>query len=441
MSKGGRGRGQDPRGARPKSKRETHQSIIQALENTDSQSTWSLEDDNLTIEKELKTTPDRSARSRSSMPIDKPDDVTEGYWKILCSLHEDIVLNSRTMTNINNKVTAVQQENKELRLKVTVLEKRLDLVDAKQARQDQTTRRHHSQINDLTSRSMKQNIIFTFDKDTDYGKIAIAGGDNCETTVKTFMKNIMGITSANKFHITVAHRLAQDANGNRSIIAQFPYASEHHAVLKNAARLKDTRHYIKQQITAYDRERQQFAMGEYKDLKKVATNKVKLQQGKLVLNGKVQTQYLPDVLPLPALVDEEECGDDPEEDVYPIVRGDHVTDGGSTFTGYAADITGIQDLSNVIDRLLLQDGVAEATHRMYAYRFDGGGTNPIENFDADGDDGIGFELLKAMRLEDAINVVWIVTRHCSKKHKHIGRKRFSHAANMAKSAHDILFQD
>ena len=421
------------RSTRSMSQQDNSQAPGPAVMNTGPPPTINNEDQ----QKQPPVTEPNSPRS-TTMPTQRPNDVSEGYWKILSALHDEIAVTNHTVANIDTKVSAVEKENKELKVKVSTLEKRLDLVEARQYRSEQVSRRHQNQITDLTARSMKSNIIFTFDKSTDFGKLAIAQGDNCETTVKSFLKTVMGIAEADRYYITAAHRLALDANGNRPILAQFPNATQHQMVLKNSSRLKGTKHHINQQIPARYRERNQFAMNNFKDLKQNNTNKVQLAHGKLVLNGKVQSEFLPDILPVPYNVDEEEVLD--EESMYPIACGNHVTDGGSTFTGYAASVADLDELATLLDRSLLLDGVSEATHRMYAYRIDNSHTI-MENFDADGDDGIGLELLKSMRLMDVTNMVWIVTRNCSKNSKHIGRKRFAHANAVAKSAYELLKND
>ena len=96
--------------------------------------------------------------------------------------------------------------------------------------------------------------------------------------------------------------------------------------------------------------------------------------------------------PVPYNVDEEKVLN--EESMYPIACGNHVTDGGSTFTGYAASVSDLDELATLPDRLLLLDGEAEATHRMYAYIIDNSHAI-MDNFDADEDHGIGLETIKS----------------------------------------------
>jgi hypothetical protein len=91
----------------------------------------------------------------------------------------------------------------------------------------------------------------------------------------------------------------------------------------------------------------------------------------------------------------------------------------------------LEDVSVVLEQSLKLDGIAAATHRIYAYRYKGSGGGINENFDSDGDDP---ELLKAMRDDKILNRTWIVTRLCGPDYNHIGKKRFDHAGQTCSSA-------
>jgi len=108
-----------------------------------------------------------------------------------------------------------------------------------------------------------------------------------------------------------------------------------------------------------------------------------------------------------------------------IATGDKITDGGSTFTGFAADVTDIEDVSVVLEQSLKLDGIVAATHRIYAYPYKGSGGGINENFGSDGDDGVGLRLLKVMRYDKILNRIWIVTRLYGPDYHHIGKAQFN----------------
>ena len=83
------------------------------------------------------------------------------------------------------------------------------------------------------------------------------------------------------------------------------------------------------------------------------------------------------------------------------------------------------------------DGAADANHRIYAYRINQGRTI-VENFDSDGDHGIGLELLRKMQEGSVSNKIWITTRKCHSDFSHIGNKRFDHAKAVCAEASAAL---
>jgi len=62
-------------------------------------------------------------------------------------------------------------------------------------------------------------------------------------------------------------------------------------------------------------------------------------------------------------------------------------------------------VSVVLEQSLKLDGIAAATHRIYACRYKGSGGAINYNFDSDGDDGVGLQLLRAMQ------ITIILTKH------------------------------
>ncbi len=130
--------------------------------------------------------------------------------------------------------------------------------------------------------------------------------------------------------------------------AKFSKANEHDEVLKNASKLKNTNHTISKQLPGSFRERQAFAMSEYKEKKKDSNVKATLSMGKLIINGRIQEKYLEPVLPDGAPIEE---NDDYDDNL--VVTGKNITDGGSTFTGYASKVYSQQDVSTCLEQLLL----------------------------------------------------------------------------------------
>ncbi len=194
-----------------------------------------------------------------------------------------------------------------------------------------------------------------------------------------------------------------------------------------SSKLRDTRHYINRQVPATIRERNKYALPEFKLKWQNPANKAKLVGGKFYVKGQLQTEFLAPSLPQVDIMDV-------EAPKYPVTKGSVVQDAGSSFAGFAANIFNLDDVASVLDNALLMDGVATSTHRMYAYRYKDGDGTVYQNFDSDGDDGVGSELLKAMVNDNVLNTIWIATRSCKADYKHIGAKRFTHAISTCKEA-------
>jgi len=100
-------------------------------------------------------------------------------------------------------------------------------------------------------------------------------------------------------------------------------------------------------------------------------------------------------------------------------------------------VTCMDEVSAVLDQALLIDGVADANHRIYAYRIQQGKVS-VENFESDGDHGVGLELLRKMQEAKVINTIWIATRTCRPDFAHIGNTRFEHTKTVCTEASSAL---
>ena len=355
----------------------------------------------------------------------KPDDVSEGLWKIFLCINDRLIDNGDSIQSVKEDIQSLANTNEKLTQDVDSLEARVSLLEAKVSRNEVINKRQQNEILDLQSRSMKNNVILNFDKgSTNYCNEA--EGEDCVALVKHFLINVLGIQAADRYYIPVAHRIGyRKSSLPRAIVAKFPIASELHGVLQQTGRLKNTGHFITKQMPASTRERHQFALNEYMDKRKSPANKARLTGGKLYMKGKLQNKYLPpDVSVDPNY--------EAQTDIS-IEASDPVTDSGSIFQGYAAKVSNDPDVASTLEQSLELDGVATATHRIFAFRYDDGhGIN--ENFDSDGDDGIGLKLLRSMQEDGITNQLWIVTRTCLPNFTHIGNRRFTHAISVCNTA-------
>ena len=360
------------------------------------------------------------------------DDVPEGIQPMLWLAIKHITKNT---TNTTERLDVLEMKTKALEESCTNRDDDIeDLQESVKVLQAQFTRSSTLQgqlvndIEDIKSRSMKDNIIINLDHTvTDYRE---AKGENCAELVRSFLLKTLGIT---KVYISSAHRLSKPVHGKtRPMIARIPNSEDRATIFKNAYRLKDTKHYISQQMPPSRAERRQFAMAEYKDKKTDDQNRASLVQDKLYVKGKLQTQFTKSALP--------ESNTPPSKLELDVKESRDIKDGGSVFRGYFADATDMHDVSNIKQFLICKPEVASASHLILAYRMERKGGKIVENFDSDRDWGTGFRLLKMMRENDIIGVCF-ATRLCSPGYVHIGHKRFEHIGDLCLEAYEQNDED
>jgi len=144
---------------------------------------------------------------------------------------------------------------------------------------------------------MKHNLIFKFDDTTDIGKEIER--EYSVSVVRQFLTQVMHVPNASNFYIPVAHRLGDPRNKHCPILARFPIATELDMILRHGNRLRGTRRGVSRQTPPSMTERNQFATDTYKDKRIDFNNKSRLNNGKLFVKGKVQTEFLEPRLPDP----------------------------------------------------------------------------------------------------------------------------------------------
>ena len=157
-------------------------------------------------------------------------------------------------------------------------------------------------------------------------------------------------------------------------------------------------------------------------------NHARFIKDKLYVKGRLQEQFLEPILP-------EVTPNDVHE--HPICESEPVSDAGSTFRGYATQVSSLRDVSISRQDILLRDGVATANHIITAFRIQVD-DEIEENFLSDRDYGAGLELLKHMRENDHINCAMFATRICTPGFKHLGNKRFEYIKQVCTEATEHL---
>lgn len=364
---------------------------------------------------------ERSAELQRALESDEmPTDPLSMVWQGMKVLLRDNSIMKKDLADLQLRTKNLEEVNESHDKSVESLQVSVKLLEAKLTRNETIQQSMQDEIDDLKSRSMKDNIYFSFDPECDEFKVV--KGENCAELVRAFLRNILGLTVP--IYIQSAHRVADGR-----MIARIPESAQRSLIFKNANRLRDTRHYLSQQMPPGRSERRQFALPYYKDMKADGRNKAVLAQDKLYVRNKLQLQYVKPSLPVCPLTDESPCR---------ITESRSKKDGGSVFHGYAAHISDITDVADIRQYLITNNPeVTNASHVIYAFRYESRGKTH-ENFDSDRDHGCGFELLKMMRQHDITNALCIATRKCNPGFSHIGKRRFTHINEACLNAYTSL---
>lgn len=360
---------------------------------------------------------------------DMPTDILPMVWRGMKRIINDNSAMRRDIEKLEIRTKALEETSQSNDDSIETLQVTVKLLESKMIRSDIVQHSLMEQIDDLRSRSMRDNLIFNFDAKSATYNGKEADGENCAEIVRSFLREILGIQD--RVYIQSAHRLGKmSVEHSRPIIARIPETSQRSLIFRNANRLKDTNHYISQQMTPSRAERRKFALPEFREAKQESRNNAVLAQDKLYIRNKLQVKYVKPNLPPRPLT-----SDAPSQ----ITESKEKKDGGSVFHGYCAAAKDIKDVANVRQYLISnKHEVTTATHVIYAYRFESRGKVTHENFDSDGDHGMGFNLLEMMRKNAIVNTICIATRLCNPGFSHIGKKRFVHLQSCCLAAYNTL---
>lgn len=365
-------------------------------------------------------------------PSDDTDISMKDMYKLMQSIKEDTESTRKRLDNIELKVSNL--ENREDKSESTVLEIQCDIDSLKDSvallsgrlmRSETVNQRLQSELSDLKAHSMNRNVIFNFNKETDVGKEE--ANQDCVKVVRKFLSSVLKTPNSESMAISIAHRLGK-ATGDRPrpIIATFPVASDIDTIFSKVSNLKGTGHFISKQLPPDKTERKQFASTEFNVSRKLPDVKTKMVGGKLYINGAIQRKFLRPTIPreLTCLSDENT-----------VEESDAIEDQGSIFRGFTANVVSLNDVRQTLDTLLRRQEVATASHLIFAYRISCDTSSDIlENFESDGDHGVGLSLLKAMQRRDIVNKLFVATRTCKPGYAHIGQRRFDHVSEVCFSA-------
>lgn len=118
--------------------------------------------------------------------------------------------------------------------------------------------------------------------------------------------------------------------------------------------------------------------------------------------------------------------------VSKIVSGEPFMDRKSTFQAHVAPVTSLAEVNAVMDILLENNKIRNATHNIMAYRICLPDRNTVmQDFDDDGETSAGGRLLHLLQIADVKNAVVVVSRWFGGIL--LGPARFTHINNVGRS--------
>ena len=154
------------------------------------------------------------------------------------------------MDGLECKISALESQvsgAESLSADVKSLQNTVSLLCAKLDRTEIVTNRLTREISELKAHSMKYNLIFNFDRNTDTFK-EVEGEDSIGV-IKRFLSNVMNVPNASQMYIPLAHCLGKRFPGiRRSILAKIPNANDLDNILRHTNRLNDTKYFVQREM-------------------------------------------------------------------------------------------------------------------------------------------------------------------------------------------------
>jgi hypothetical protein len=367
---------------------------------------------------------DSDANNEISEAGDNTEISIKDMYKLMQSIKQDTESTRKQLETIEQRVNVLEEKNDQtdssilnIKCDVDSIKDTVSLLSGRLIRSETVNLRLQRELSDLKAHSMNNNIIFNFDQKGDFGKEDPQ--QNSVDIVRTFLSDILKVPNSEYMSISVAHRLGKaNVNRPRPIIATFSTRSDIDAIFSKVGCLKGTRHFVSRQLPPDKNERKQFASTEFNEKRKQKNVKTIMVGDKLYINGSLDRKFLRPTIPnaLTSIPDDST-----------LSESDPIEDNGSVFRGFSSSVSSLDDVSQTLDMLMRRHEVASASHVIFAYRIlDGVSGDITENFESDGDHGVGLRLLKEMQQEDIVNKLFVATRICNPGYTHIGQRRFDH---------------
>jgi hypothetical protein len=325
---------------------------------------------------------------------------------------KELILISAEAEDNTSNCSNLKSDNEKLRSDV-------DILKSIVTKQSEDIRSLTSQMLELQSRSMRDNVIFH--------NISEEPNENCMKKVVQKLKdmNFEGDVSAQWFERI--HRLGKP-NPNpkypRPIVAKLSTQRDAQRLLSFGSGLSKDKASFRvtpQYPTALRERRRQLAEKAESAKAKAPNVKTKIIQDDLFVNG----QKIYDQLsrPCPRDLFQMSPSERNEAEAVKFITTNPILEGGSSFIARAAEVRSINDVRAVYKALMLKPGALSATHNVVAYRlYNPLGAKVEDGYFDDMEHGFGRVMKNALQNLNAQNVAVFITRQYGQTH--LGAKRF-----------------
>jgi hypothetical protein len=314
-------------------------------------------------------------------------------------------------------INVMNDEIQELRKENDHLLKRLRYSEGRLTRVEKDLGEAKEKIIDLTSRSMRDNLIFKNVVETE--------GEDVEVKITNILKNDlkMNVSDCDTIDIKRAHRVGKTSQKyHRNIVACFSSKSKSTIMrhLKNLPKdgIKITEQYPPEIHMRRNKLWPQFI--EAKDNQQEA----RFNMDKLIVNNKVIHPPKDKVVDINLDVSARSLTLTSKHTPVTTKDSNH-------FQGHTIPVTSYDDVVPAIRTLCSDQRVAGSSHLVYAYKI-GNEHSYISNFEDDGEWGGGREVMKVLDDNNLFNYVVAVTRWNGVKT--LGQSRFKLIEDTAKKA-------
>ena len=286
------------------------------------------------------------------------------------------------------KYDAVVKENESHKSQVKLLSSQISILEKKLSKQS-------SDHDDLTTRSMNQNLVFSFKEKKAHEdpipatEAAIAIGNDaaaCKSHVEGIIKEQLKAPD-NMITVVRAHRLGdQRPNGKCApIIARLTRREMVGEALKLGKNLTDSGIYINPQLPPSVAERRQFCRSDYMANRNKPGVTAKMSSDRLFINNQLQRHLLAPNLP------------DTDIDTFEprnLMESRMLNNEHCNIQCFKSEVSSMEDVRAVYDSVLAKASPTPDS-LIYAYRFDDGTMR--QNFDSGAEGGMGFKVLRELQ--------------------------------------------